>query len=121
MYTKNIELAIYHSKRAYIYYVEFIGQIGDDKNSYLQLNSKDATLFVYKKTLFEINNDFRKNFELNNEDKTVLDLTDSLNKVYTQILLHILHIENVSILNRDTVISFATRTSSKIVEKIIEL
>lgn len=119
MYTKNIELAIYHSKRAYIYYVEFIGQIGDDKNSYLQLNSKDATLFVYKKTLFEINNDFRKNFELNNEDKTVLDLTGSLNKVYTQILLHILHIENVSILNRETVISFATRTSSKIVEKLL--
>ena len=50
LYTKNIELTIYHCKRAYIYYVEFIGQIGDDKNTYLQLNSKDATLFVYKKT-----------------------------------------------------------------------
>ena len=37
LYTKNIELTIYHCKRAYIYYVEFIGQIGDDKNTYLQL------------------------------------------------------------------------------------
>ena len=25
----------------------------------LQLNSKDASLFVYKKTIFEINNDVR--------------------------------------------------------------
>ena len=62
LYTKNIELTIFHCKRAYIYYVEFIGQIGDDKNSYLQLNSKDATLFVYKKTIFEINNEYRKWF-----------------------------------------------------------
>ncbi len=56
MYTKNLELTVYHTKKAYLFYVEFIGQIREDNNSYLQLNSKDATLFVYKKTIFEINN-----------------------------------------------------------------
>ena len=58
LYTKNFTLILHHIKKAYLYYVEFIGQIGDDKNTYLQLNSKDATLFVYKKTLFEINNEY---------------------------------------------------------------
>ena len=56
MYTKNLEITMHHCKKAYCYYVEFIGQIGDDNHSFLQLNSKDATLFVYKKTIFEINN-----------------------------------------------------------------
>ena len=119
LYTKNIELTIFHCKRAYIYYVEFIGQIGDDKNTYLQLNSKDATLFVYKKTLFEINNEYRKKFTIDNNDKTILDTTNRLNNIYTQILLHILSVDKVSINNKDTVVSFATRSSSKIVEKLL--
>ena len=119
LYTKNIQLTIYHCKRAYIYYVEFIGQIGDDKNTYLQLNSKDATLFVYKKTLFEINNEYRKNFTIDNDDKMILDVTNRLNNIYTQILLYILSIDKISINNRDTVVTYATRSSSKIVEKLL--
>jgi len=107
LYTKNIQLTIYHCKRAYIYYVEFIGQIGDDKNTYLQLNSKDATLFVYKKTLFEINNEYRKNFTIDNDDKMILDVTNRLNNIYTQILLYILSIDKISINNRDTVVTYA--------------
>jgi len=63
LYTKNLELVNYHCQKSYYYYVEFIGQIGDDNHSFLQLNSKDATLFVYKKTIFEINNDFKKLFD----------------------------------------------------------
>ena len=72
MYSKNIDLTIYHCKKAYCYYVEFIGQIGDDNNSYLQLNSKDATLFVYKKTIFDIDNEFRKKFILEDSEKNYI-------------------------------------------------
>ena len=63
-YTKNTELVNHHLRKSYLYYTEFIGQIGEDSNSYLQLNSKDACLFVYKKTIHEINEDFRKKYEL---------------------------------------------------------
>jgi len=42
--------------------VEFIGQIGDDNHTFLQLSSKDASLFVFKKTIFTINNEYRKEF-----------------------------------------------------------
>ena len=34
MYTKNLDLTVHHCKKAYCYYVEFIGQIGDDNNKY---------------------------------------------------------------------------------------
>jgi hypothetical protein len=69
LYTKNIKLVNFHCKKAYLYYVEFIGQIGEDSNSYLQLSSKDAILFVYKKTIFEINNEYKKKFCLEPEEK----------------------------------------------------
>jgi len=62
LYTNNLELTYYHCQKSFYYYVEFIGQIGDDNHSFLQLNSKDASLFVYKKTIFNINNDYRKEF-----------------------------------------------------------
>lgn len=62
LYTNNIELTIFHCQKAVYYYIEFIGQIGDDHHSFLQLNSKDAMLFVYKKTIFEIDNAYRKEF-----------------------------------------------------------
>lgn len=62
LYTNNIELTAFHCHKAVYYYIEFIGQIGDDHHSFLQLNSRDAMLFVYKKTIFEIDNSYRKEF-----------------------------------------------------------
>ena len=60
LYTFNLDAAYYHANRAADYYIEFIGQIGDNNHSFLKLNSKDASLFVYKKTIFEISTDSRK-------------------------------------------------------------
>lgn len=60
LYTKNLPLTIFHCQKSFYYYIEFIGQIGDSNHQFLQLNSKDASLFVFKKTVFEINNDHRK-------------------------------------------------------------
>ena len=62
LYTKNLELTFYHSQKSFYYYIEFIGQIGDANHQFLQLNSKDALLFVYKKTVFEIDTEYRKIF-----------------------------------------------------------
>ena len=47
LYTKNLELVNYHCQKSYYYYVEFIGQIGDDNHSFLQLNSKDILLTMF--------------------------------------------------------------------------
>ena len=69
LYTNNIELVCFHLKKSFLYYTEFIGQIGEDSNSYLQLNSKDACLFVYKKTIYEIDESFKKNFKFKDNDE----------------------------------------------------
>lgn len=59
-YTKNVDLTFYHSQKAFYFYVEFIEQIMDTQNSFLKLSSRDASLFVYKRTLFEVHNEYIK-------------------------------------------------------------
>lgn len=68
LYTRNLDLTSHHCQKSAYYYIEFIGQIGDDNHTCLQLNSKDACLFVYKKTIFEIEQNYRKNFSLESPD-----------------------------------------------------
>ena len=68
--------------------MEFIGQIGHDNHAYLKLNSRDASLFVYKKTIYEINNDFKKDFVLTEEEKKKhLKLTKIIDIINTMILI----------------------------------
>ena len=53
-YTQHLETAYTYSQKSLYLYIEFIEQIAYDKNSFLQLNSKDAVIYVYKKTLYEM-------------------------------------------------------------------
>ena len=53
-YTQNLETVYNYSQKSLYLYTEFIEQISFDKNSFLQLSSKDAVIYVYKKTLYEI-------------------------------------------------------------------
>jgi hypothetical protein len=60
-YSNNLDITYFHSQKSFYFYVEFIGQISGDQNSFLHLSSKDASIFVYKKTLFEIDDNIIKN------------------------------------------------------------
>jgi hypothetical protein len=87
-YTKNLELTFYHTQKAYYFYVEFIEQISDDNVTFLQLSSRDAILFVYKKTIFEINNEYRKSIpDSTQEEKNILSTVDSYTYIYKNIAL----------------------------------
>lgn len=119
LYTKNLELTVYHTKKAYLFYVEFIGQIGDDNNSYLQLNSKDATLFVYKKTIFEINNEYRKQFVLNNDEKDTFKLFDIFSKLVVEIFETVVYNDNFKGDTRMSYMMYIQKMTNKAVNKII--
>jgi hypothetical protein len=60
-YTKNIDLTYFHCQKSFYFYVEFVGQISEDEKMFLQLSSRDATTYVYKKTIYEINGEIKKN------------------------------------------------------------
>ena len=91
-YTKNLELTFYHTQKAYYFYIEFIEQISDDNVSFLQLSSRDAILFVYKKTIFDINNEYKKNIkEPTQEEKIILETVNSYTYIYKSIVLFIIN------------------------------
>ena len=84
MYTKNLSLTYFHCEKSLFYYIEFIGQIGDDNHSFLQLSSKDAILFVYKKTIYDINDSHKKEFALDNCDNNTIYLLNLFTIIYKQ-------------------------------------
>jgi hypothetical protein len=96
LYSKNIELTKQYTERGYYMYCEFIGKIGDNNHKFLQLNSKDATLFVLKKTIYELNNTYTRNFEITpdeqkhiNDIKDLCDLYIKCIKLHFQVYYHI--------------------------------
>jgi hypothetical protein len=91
-YTKNLDLTFYHSQKSYYFYIEFIEQISDDNINFLQLSSRDAIMFVYKKTIFELNNEYRKNIsEPTSEEKNLLSTISSYTYIYKNIVQFIIN------------------------------
>ena len=68
-YTNNSSIALYYCEKASYFYVEFVTQISTDETSFLQLSSRDATNYVYKKTIFEIKH--AKQHPEHNSEETV--------------------------------------------------
>ena len=120
MYTKNLELTIYQCKKALYYYIEFIGQISDVSlhHSYLQLNSKDATLFVYKKTIYDINNIYRKNFTLDDKEQQFLNSISNIIMLFNATLFHLLQKERLKYEKKESIIHFAVDKSASIIDKL---
>jgi hypothetical protein len=123
LFTRNLDLTYYHCQKSYSYYIEFIGQIGDDAVTYLQLNSKDAALFVYKKTIFDINHEHKKNYyETKSEEKKnkiISIFIDTYNKLIETELTH-LTCEQLQLKN-DTTINRIHTTVGHINDKLYKL
>lgn len=86
-YTLNPDLTYHHCEQGFIYYIEFIGQmIINGDNSGLALSSKDAVLFVLKKTIFDISKEFRENNSLSDADNKKIKLVKNLTMTYKNIL-----------------------------------
>lgn len=97
-YTKNLDLTFYHCQKSYYYYIEFIEQISQDQHVFLQLSSRDATTYVYKKTIVDLNHDLKKNMEpCSNEIKKIMQVIDEeikLFKVIFEFLIENLYLNN---------------------------
>jgi len=91
-FTKNLELTFYHTQKSYYFYIEFIEQISDDSVTFLQLSSRDAILFVYKKTIYDLNNEYKKNIkEPNSDEKNILLLVNSYTYIYKNIVQFVIN------------------------------
>jgi hypothetical protein len=86
-YTKSLDITYYHSQKSFYFYVEFIEQIIDIQNSFLKLSSMDATMFVYKKTIYEINNEYRKSIESSCNQEILFSTLNAYIQIYKNICL----------------------------------
>lgn len=120
LYTNNLDLTIYHTQKSILYYIEFIGQIGEDNHNFLNLNSKDATLFIYKKTVFDINADFKKQFEETPEARYKLQLLQQYVDIYNNILNQVIYTCDDKI-NKHELQKILFTKIYKIVEVLIQL
>jgi hypothetical protein len=97
-YTKNLHLTFFHCQKSFYYYVEFIDQISDDQNIYLQLSSKDAVTYVYKKTIYDLNYEQIKNNVSNEECENKYLKINIYVKIFKSILIKIIDCEIDSLL-----------------------
>lgn len=95
-YTKSLDITYYHSQKSFYFYVEFIEQIIDIQNSFLKLSSMDATIFVYKKTIYEINNEYRKSIESSCNQEMVFSILNAYIQIYKNICLTNTNVPNKS-------------------------
>jgi hypothetical protein len=110
LYTKNIDVTYFHCQRSFYFYVEFVGQISEDEKMFLQLTSRDACTYVYKKTIFEINNEYKKiNEEMTSFTKEKFELINVYVNLTKKYLLKIIE-KNVVTKNEELI---------KVTEKIL--
>lgn len=115
IYTKNIDITYYNCQKAYVYFIEFIDQISEDNHSFLKLNSKDASLFVYKKTIFDINNEIRQNYKSDDNTKSLLEILDPIINIYNYMLFKLVNSNEFN-----EIIKIANVDFQKIIQKIIK-
>ena len=96
LYTKNFEYTRANTEKACSYYIEFIGQISDDNHAFLELTSKDAALFVYKKTIYEIDNEIRKELIIDENEIKISKELEIFTNIYNNLLFRLL--DNFSII-----------------------
>jgi hypothetical protein len=95
LYTKNIDITYFHCQKSFYFYVEFVGQIAEDDKVFLQLSSRDATTYVYKKTIFTINNEYKKKNEcMSKTTKDKINIINSYIDLYKIYINKILRLTN---------------------------
>lgn len=99
LHTKNINLSYYHLQKSYYYYIEFISQINKEQHSFLQFNIRDAIMFIYKKTIFNIDKETTTQF-IDIQNKLISkDIFNTCNKINHFILCIVDHIRKYDVLD----------------------
>jgi len=105
--TRNVDISLFYGEKSLYLYFEFVSQISSDENTFLQLNTKDAIMYVYKKTIYELNYLFVKKKEITKEEQCKLDKLNEYIKLYENMLINLFKIndnafiKNIQKINRN--------------------
>ena len=96
IHTKNIHLVVHHLQKAICLYVEFNGQIKIDSNEFLKLTSNDSIMFLYKKTIFALNQDKRKTTRISPREREMLSELHRYTRQFVDTLLSVVYGEGAT-------------------------
>ena len=116
-YTLNTELTYYHCEQAFIYFIEFIGQMNINGDNSISLTTKDAILFVFKKTIFEISKEYRDNNPLLDDDTNTLKTIKDLSNIYKNLLF--IYIDELEFNNENGLNNYELKSLKNIIINII--
>jgi hypothetical protein len=86
--TKNMDYVCCYTQKAFYYYVEFICQTSEMEKLFLQMTSRDAVIYVYKKTICDINKTIVKSLEpCSQESLDKINLIDEHVNLYKTIAI----------------------------------
>lgn len=89
---KNIDITFDQCQKACHLYIEFIEQITHEQNTFLNLTSRDAILYVYKQCIFDIPDIIPSNIHFNQTFQYIYSHTIICNKIL-EIYLKTMHID----------------------------
>jgi hypothetical protein len=97
MYTRSLNTTIHHTQKAILYYIEYITQITDkDENMFFNLTLKDAIVYVYTKTIYDINDCIRSKYTMTKYENTLFNILHNLIQNYNNIILYFTKIGSFS-------------------------
>ena len=88
--TYNINFAYEITQKCFLYFIEFVSQIYDTNNQYINLSITDAIFFIYKKSIFK---DLDEDKNINNHTSNFLPILDKLIIIHNELLTY--YIENL--------------------------
>jgi hypothetical protein len=103
--------------------VEFVGQITEEEKMFLQLTSRDATTYVYRETIFKINNELKKISQNSVSSKNLFIIIDKYIYIYKTYLFKIINCNEfmeITYINKFTNISTKI-TNIKLSEENLQL
>lgn len=90
LYTMNMDVTEYYCGQGAYYYSEFTEQMVGEHTSFLKLTTKDSIMFVYKKTIFDINDEYKNKFSLSTVDNNKFSIINALIKTYTDLIFDVI-------------------------------
>ena len=104
--TKNLNLTYWHCQKSYYSYIEFVSQIRDDEKMYLKLTTRDASVYVYKRSVSQVNVNFIKSStELASNSKRIIQNTNVFINIYQTILLKIIKMWEINAYNLTQIVN----------------
>lgn len=89
LYTRNLDITTHYANQCIYFYVEYINQISNKSAEFVFVNltMQDAILYIYRKSIFEINEQIRRKYKSNSNEKKIYDSISIFNNTYNHIIL----------------------------------